>query len=82
MKQSTLSLNRFKKLQEQNGLVQHKLIQEMVVRWNTSYYMIERIQEQKAAVQQLYLEDDLNIEKLDCLSKEDFQLIQSLINVL
>ena len=82
LKQSTLSMNRFKKLQEQNGLIQHKLIQEMVVRWNTSYYMIERIQEQKAAIQQFYLEEDLNIDKLVYLTKEDFHLIQSLINVL
>ena len=68
LKQSTLSFNCFKKLQEQNGLKQHKLIQEMVVRWNTSYYMIERILKQKAAIQQLYSEEGFNTEKLEELS--------------
>jgi hypothetical protein len=54
LKHSTLSLNRFKKLQQQNDLKQHKLIQEMCIRWNTSFYMIERIHEQKLAIQQFF----------------------------
>ena len=67
-----MSLNRFKKLQQQNDLKQHKLIQEMCIRWNTSFYMIERIHEQKLAIQQFFNED-LNNEKLEELSRDDFK---------
>jgi hypothetical protein len=31
----------------------------MAVRWNTGYYMIERINEQKIAIQQLLKDDDI-----------------------
>ena len=44
--------------------------------------MIERFLMQKAAIQLLYLEEGLNTEKLEELSREDFKLIESFINVL
>ena len=35
------------KLKQQMGTVEHKLIQDVAVRWNSSYYMIERVLEQR-----------------------------------
>jgi hypothetical protein len=55
----------------------------MAVRWNTGYYMIERINEQKIAIQQLLKDDDLKLySTIEELTRNDFQLIESLIKVL
>ena len=35
------------KLKQQMGTVEHKLIQDVAVRWNSSYYIIERVLEQR-----------------------------------
>ena len=44
------------KIQVSLNLPQHKLIQDMETRWNSTYYMLKRIIEQRASISQ-YLED-------------------------
>ncbi|CAM4592048.1 unnamed protein product [Leuciscus chuanchicus] len=47
IKKSEPATTKLKLKQKQMGTVEHKLIQDVAVRWNSSYYMIERLLEQR-----------------------------------
>ena len=47
IKKSEPATTKLKLKQKQMGTVEHKLIQDVAVRWNSSYYMIERVLEQR-----------------------------------
>ena len=47
---SNTALNTFQQIQAQLGLPNHRLIQDISTRWNSSFYMLQRIIEQKRAV--------------------------------
>lgn len=47
---SPLSCTKLEKLQEENNLPKHKLIQNVPTRWNSTFFMLERIHEQKQAL--------------------------------
>ena len=49
-KHSSSASDRLKELQAELGLPQHKLIQDVTTRWNSSYYMLNRLVEQRRAV--------------------------------
>jgi hypothetical protein len=47
---SSLSYTKLEELQKQHSLPKHKLIQDVPTRWNSTYFMLERIFEQKNAI--------------------------------
>ena len=47
---SNVAFNTFRQIQAQLNLPQHVLIQDIATRWNSSYYMLERLVEQKKAI--------------------------------
>ena len=47
---SNVAFQTFKNIQQQLGLPDHCLIQDVTTRWNSSYYMLERLIEQKRAI--------------------------------
>jgi len=44
------SFQNFKKIQSQFNLPDHVLIQDITTRWNSSYYMLERLVEQRKTI--------------------------------
>ena len=66
------------KIQVSLNLPQHKLIQDVETRWNSTYYMLKRIIEQRASISQ-YLEDhDVSVRPLD---GNDWKLAKALTTV-
>lgn len=47
---SQVAYRKLEDLQKRNDLPQHKLIQDVQTRWNSTYFMIERLFEQKTAI--------------------------------
>ncbi|XP_065315489.1 zinc finger BED domain-containing protein 4-like [Gordionus sp. m RMFG-2023] len=66
------------KIQIRLSLAQHKLIQDVPTRWDSTYYMLERLIEQKRAVQ-LFIIDNPN---LGNLSLYEWELAERVIDVL
>lgn len=49
-KHSSLKCERLRDAQTELTLPQHSLLQDVTTRWNSSYYMLERLFEQKRAI--------------------------------
>ena len=49
-RRSNVAYKTFEKIQEQLGVPQHSLIQDEPTRWNSSFYMLERLLEQRVAL--------------------------------
>ncbi|GBP78624.1 Zinc finger BED domain-containing protein 4 [Eumeta japonica] len=64
--------------QKQCGIPTHSLIQDVEVRWNSTYNMLERLLEQKTAVNLYSVEHD----RIDTLSSSDWELMKNLTQVL
>ena len=47
---SNVAFQTFQQIQQQLGLPQHCLVQDVATCWNSSYYMLERLVEQKKAI--------------------------------
>ncbi|XP_065323078.1 zinc finger BED domain-containing protein 4-like [Gordionus sp. m RMFG-2023] len=77
-KHSSIAQNCLKEIQIRLSLAQHKLIQDVPTRWDSTYYMLERLIEQKRAVQ-LFIIDNPN---LGNLSLYEWELAERVIDVL
>ena len=77
-KRSNVSLQALIRIQQQLGLKQHRLIQDEPTRWNTSYYMLERLIEQRQAICAAEIECKFNTE----LSSQSWQLAEKIVKVL
>lgn len=69
------------KIQEELNLPQHKLIQDIVTRWNSKYYMCQRLVEQKRAIS-LYISDNNSTINVQNLQERQWQLVQECLLLL
>lgn len=67
----------FKECQEHEKLPSKTLIQDVATRWNSSYLMLERFNEQKAAVELFCFK-----KKVTCLNSEEWMHVEILIKIL
>ncbi len=49
-KHSVVAMTALKQKQDQLGIKQHHLVQDVVTRWNSTYFMMERLSEQRVAI--------------------------------
>ena len=76
---SVKSTEKLKEIQGQLGIPEHKLIQEVETRWNSTYYMFQRITEQHQAVTTaLCLANRSDL----CLTSTDVELLKAAVAVL
>lgn len=61
---SSLACSKLSTLQKQHELPEHKLVQDVSTRWNSTYFMLDRLCEQKKAVAS-YCVDTANMPVLD-----------------
>lgn len=80
---STTAAEMLKQKQELLQLPSHKLIQDVVTRWNSSHDMLERYLEQQAAIFSALTDKRVkkNVKDLVTLSDDDIKLAEALIQV-
>ena len=77
---SPLAYNKLSLLQTRHDLPQHKLIQDVATRWNSTYFMLSRMLEQKAAVTSYSVDcDTANIPVIDGGS---WRLMDNIVSIL
>ena len=74
---STSASDELKKIQLELGLPPHKLLQDVATRWNSTYYMLDRIYEQQKAVIMFSAMHPMP----KCLTQEQWSLIQKIIKI-
>lgn len=74
---SSLACSRLKEFQENLKTPCHKLIQDVVTRWNSTYYMLSRLHEQKQAVTAYAAEYDI-----PTLTAYQWHITENIIKVL
>lgn len=77
-KHSTMAINELTSIQEERNLPQHTLIQDVATRWNSTYYMLERLLEQKAAVA-VYASNHANV---TALNANQWKLAENVVKIL
>ena len=77
-KHSNIALQSLLKIQEQLGLSPKRLIQDEPTRWNTTFYMLQRLLELKVAITAAGAELDVPIE----LSSSNWTLAEKIVKIL
>ena len=77
-KYSHLAVERLQDIQRQLSLPNHKLMQDEPTRWDSTYYMLERLVEQRRAIS-LY---DTDFELPDRLNSNEWQLAEKIVKLL
>lgn len=77
-KRSNVAYKTLEKIQEQLGVPQHKLIQDEPTRWNSSFYMLERLLEQRVALTAANAELSVPAELCNC----QWSLAEKLVKLL
>lgn len=75
---SGLAQGKLKDIQKELKLPEHNLVQDISTRWNSTFYLQERLLEQKRAIS-LYIADH---NKLNNLSAEQWELMEQCIHLL
>ena len=77
-KHSNVAFHTLKRVQTQLGIKQHCLIQDQATRWNSSYYMLERLIEQRTALLAAGAESNCSFE----LRSEQWNLADKVVRLL
>jgi hypothetical protein len=77
-KRSNIDKAKLIEMQGKLEIIKHKLIQEVKTRWNSTYYMLERILEQIQPVSYVVC----TIDTLESLLNDDWKLVEAVIEVL
>lgn len=76
---SSTAQEKLKTIQKELNLPEHQLVQDVTTRWNSTYYMLERIVEQKRAIS-LYISDNSGSVKIqNCTERQWLILKECLI---
>lgn len=76
---SSSAVQKLKAIQKELDMPENKLVQDVPTRWNSTFYMLQRLLEQKRAVNVYASENDTS---LSVLSSNQWNLLSSLINLL
>ena len=74
---STLAKHKLQKLQKSQQLPQHSIIQDITTRWNSTFYMMERIKEQKMALVTYAADNDI-----PTLTQHQWSLVDKVVALL
>ena len=77
-KHSHLAVERLRSIQKQLNLPDHRLMQDEPTRWDSTYYLLDRLVEQRRAIS-LY---DSDFELPDRLSSNEWQLAEKVVSLL
>ena len=75
---SPLACSRLNEIQKELGVAEHKLLQDVVTRWNSTFYMLERLYEQRRAIG-MFVTDHGGIQNL---SNYQWELTENILRVL
>lgn len=67
-------------IQSELGLPNHKLIQDIQTRWNSTYYLLERLSEQKRAIS-VYISESRSV-NFENLTSDQWEVIEHLLKLL
>lgn len=79
-KHSAKNTKILKGYQKQLGLPEHKLIQDEPTRWNTTYYMLRRLKEQKKAIVLVSSNEDVRLST--DLTNDDWKTLEYGVEIL
>lgn len=68
---STVAQEKLQIIEKELNLPEHKLLQDVTTRWNSTYYMCERLVEQKRAIS-LYISENFNTANLQQLTEREW----------
>ncbi|OCT87322.1 zinc finger BED domain-containing protein 4 [Xenopus laevis] len=78
VRRSTKAKEKLAELQKEYDLPQHHLIQDVPSKWNTSFHMLERLIEQKRAIDEMSIECNFR----ELISCDQWEVIQSVCHAL
>lgn len=77
---SSLACDKLKKIQEEHGFSVKKVIQDVPTRWNSTFYMLERLQELKRSII-IYCAEQENL-GFNSLTSNQWELLNSAVRLL
>ena len=80
-KHSSSAMARLKVIQQDLKLPEHSLLQDVVTRWNSTFYMFQRMLEQKRGIV-LYLSEEQSAKHLQVLTPSQWELMQNTVCIL
>lgn len=78
---SAAAQEKLTQIQKELKLPEHKLVQDVTTRWNSTFYMINRLIEQKRAIS-LYITDNPSTANLQQLTERQWEILRECITLL